>query len=250
MYNKYCTVTYQMLDTFDKYILKTSDYTLPSQPLVKDVLVTHSGEKLPSEKIHSIVEHFNTDLEDSLFWCVYVHLNGVDEFIEIQKYKNKEICEKMQIVNYLGKNSFPKVMKISKSVQQEIIGSLMINKKTDIQTVNGLCVYYNIHLLIVHEKSKTFIEYNNEQENTCIIYRNSSSLSGASGMYKLDLDVSESKISEIKNNFMKFESYGKSLNNISSYKLDELIEISSKLGLSTTKMTKSKLYEQIRTKLI
>lgn len=218
MYNKYCSVTYQMLNTFDKYLLKAEN--LNSRPDTSE-LKECSNKLLPllhvekdntSENNVDSDDYFSPRIEDSLFWCVYIHMNGIDEYLMIQsKYKNKEINLKMQIVTYLSENLFPKSMKIAKRVQQEIIGSLMTNKKTDIHSIYGLCVYYKLHLLIVHEKSKTFIEYNDEQENTCVIYRNNLLSSGASCKYKVNLNITESIISHIKNDFVKVESFEKRL---------------------------------------
>ena len=220
MHNKYCSVTYQMLNTFDKYLLKAEN--LNSRPDTSE-LKECSNKLLPllhvekdntSENNVDSDDYFSPRIEDSLFWCVYIHMNGIEEYLMIQfKYKNKEIYLKMQIVKCLSENLFPKSMKIAKKVQQEIIGSLMTNKKTDIHSIYGLCVYYKLHLLIVHEKSKTSIKYNDEQENTCVntcvIYRNNLLRSGASCKYKVDLNVTESKNFDIKNNFVKSESFEK-----------------------------------------
>jgi hypothetical protein len=78
-------------------------------------------------------------------------------------------------------------------------------------------------VFIVNLKTRTYLEYNfgdDEEENVCIIYKNSSLLSKLSD-YSLDLQVTPLKIKGIQEYF-KFYSYKMPIKSIISYKKSEL----------------------------
>jgi hypothetical protein len=188
--------------------------------------------------------------DDTLFWCLFIHKFGNEEYNLIgSKYKNYEIKEKMKIVEYLNENkNVLKCMKITKTATQEIMGKLMTNNTTDLQVVHGICAYYKLHIIIVCNTKKSYIEYNysendiKDDNDILVIYKSHSLLSNSRCKYSIKVGVI---VKDIINNYVRFVSFDKPFNGISTYKLPELEFIHEKLGLEIVKKNKIELFSQI-----
>lgn len=229
---------------------KVVDVLVPTQPNI--VYQFHSYENTIDEveKPHIRQRIFIPDHDDTLFWCLFIHKFGKEEYNLIgSKYKNHEIKEKMKIVDYLNENkSALKSMKITKSATQEIMGKLMTNITTDLQVVHGICAYYKLHILVVSSSNKSYIEYNysendiTDKNDILVIFKSHSLLSNSRCKYSLKFKVSTI---DIINDFIRFESFDKPFNGISTYKLPELEIIHKKLGLEIVKKNKTDIFSQI-----
>ena len=187
--------------------------------------------------------------DDTLFWCLFIQKFGKEEYNLIgSKYKNFEIQEKMKIVEYLNENKNAlKCMKITKTATQEIMGKLMTNITTDLQVVHGICAYYKLHIIVVCNSKKSYIEYKYSENDTdvndiLVVFKSNSLLSNSRCKYSIKFDVIAK---DIINDFVKFVSFDKPFNGISTYKLPELEIIHEKLGLEIVKKNKIELFSQI-----
>ena len=192
------------------------------------------------------------DKIDNLFWCVFIHKYSLDEYLQIGcKYKNRELEEKSSIVEYMKQKNNPsiKLMKIAKTDIQTMIGDLMTNEKTTLFSLQSLSLYFQLHIYLVCQSNRTYIEYNNLATDVCIIYKKSSLSNEKNTKYWVDLQVSSIMVEVIKEQFVKYDTYDRILKNVSSYKKKELDIIVTKLGLvhNLIKPSKNEIFSLIAT---
>ena len=262
-----------MVNNFSKFVLSAdiyNDFMTYKPELAVNVIVETKPEpahdmmvetkpvvlyQLPSsiveiKKERSKQRIFTPEQDDTLFWCLFIHRFGEKEYNIIgSKYKNHEIKEKMKIVDYLIENkSALKSMKITKSATQEIMGKLMTNSFTDLQVVHGICAYYKLHVIVVSNSKKSYIEYDysendvTDENDILVIYKSRSLLSNSRCKYSIKFEVNTK---DIINDFVRFVSFDKPFNGISTYKLPDLEIIHEKLGLEIIKKNKIELFSQI-----
>jgi hypothetical protein len=193
---------------------------------------------------------FTPEQEDTLFWCIFISHFGYYEYNLIEtKYKNFEIKEKFKIVEFLKSNkNCLKRNKITKIETEEIMGKMMSCNISDLKNLHGICAYYKINVLVVNKRKMTYVSYNysendnvEKDENVIIVYKSNSLLTLTKCKYSISSICEASSIVE---NYVKFESFDKPFNGISTYKLIDLESISKKLGLET-KRKKSEIYREI-----
>lgn len=190
--------------------------------------------------------------EDKLFWCLFIHKFGKNEYNQIlTKYKNHEINEKIKIVDYINKNlCIMKTKKINKTNTQEIMGKLMSSSVTDLQCVHGICAYYKLNVIVVNTCKTCYIDYDyscddNDEDNILVIFKSSSLMSTTKFDYSLKMNMKKSDVKKITDTYIKFEQYDKPFNGISSYKLSELLTIQEKMGVSSLKKNKAEIFRLI-----
>ena len=187
--------------------------------------------------------------QDTLFWSIFIAHYGLNEFYNVNRYKNREIAEKVNIMNYIKSLSKTDVY-ITKTSVQEMMGELMVAKNTTLFIVNALCMYYKMDLLFVFEN--TYLEFNLNKLLTAhdgeipigIIYKNDTT---KYPKYSVDLYVTTEKLRNIRDNTLRLEHYDKPLRGISAYKITELEMMLRKLepNLGEKKSTKKDLYERV-----
>jgi hypothetical protein len=182
----------------------------------------------------------------SFFWCLYIIHYGIRSFMEIgNKYGNVECDEKLKIVNDMKEN--PSKLKemnqrITKSKQQEIMSELLTSTQLSISTLSVICAYYAVNVYIVIPKTNIYYYISSKMaEKTCILYKSNR------GKYIMDIEINDEKTEHIKNTMVLLESPEKPFKSLSSYKLNELMDIAIRLKLTeeNTKQKKSELYERI-----
>lgn len=213
---------------------------------------------------------------NTLFWSLYIAYYGEAAYLAIgNKYGNAEIAEKQKIMEFLKTDK--KILKtINKKITigttQEIMSDLMINMKTSILSVIAFAAYYKRNILLLNTINKTYIKHMYSTARTPEI-GTSVGVRGLSGdgLSSQDKDITtpwiviqymDSKkygvllgddifdISLfIKDNYIHIETYDKPLKGISTYKMNELVEIASKIPempkSDNPKTIKSELYGKI-----
>lgn len=197
---------------------------------------------------------FSPRKTDTLFWCAYVVHHGESEYIMIgNKYKTTEIQEKQVILDYVNKNreSMKATLKVHgykwTNVQfQETQSELMLDKKTSWSAFHAMCMFYKINAILVQDNvylefktssAEPFYQFNRTQEG--FISVNTTPISdvqlGNIMNTKVSIDYSQDKL----------------LKGISNYKIPELEEIATRLGVVPTslKPKKSDWYEAILEKM-
>lgn len=192
------------------------------------------------------------DKEDTIFWCIYIHIYGRNDFLQIgSKYKNRILEEKIKIINKIKNN--PKNFKnkcnykISNNLIQEILSDLYVFKNKNIMsiltTVMAYTYYYNVNIQIYNNDNNTYIDFNNINEQEELLENNSIKLYYYKNEFGIVLDdcdyFEKNKEKYYKINFIK------PLNGISTYKMSELEIIAKKLKIYNHKLKKNELYNLI-----
>jgi len=188
-------------------------------------------------------EMFETVEKDSLFWCFYVLLNGIDmydqignqHFVEEKKLKFKFI-EEIRL-----KKDILKMHKIKPL--SELEDDLANQERIGEKTFQALCILFHVNAFIVYKNQYYEMIYNDDP-TISILYKTEKPL-----RYKLDLKTTTDKLDKYKEHYFKLPKLNFKMKAVSSYKLDELKEMAQKLGLNNDtnkkKQTKTDLYESI-----
>lgn len=181
--------------------------------------------------------------KDPLFWGFYIIVNGISNY-EMITHRNL-IIEKRIKFEYIDKiRNNKELLKIYKFATLQHIENVLANEqKIDIKTFMTLCVIENLNIFYI--KNKTF--YQLLMNDTNKIYK----------IHHLDNNKFGIQFSSIedcnieKNTLFQIDNISKPINALSSYKVQDLIQICNKLGIEiidkqTNKTyTKNKLYESI-----
>ena len=188
---------------------------------------------------------FNSRKPDTLFWSIFVAHYGVREFTEIgSKYMNREIEEKMRVMEFIKKNRpRMKSMKITAATGEEMMGDLLTNQSTSMLVLPALALFYETCLWIVSEETNTYLEYlpssynrdfellpgteTNIDYRTMIIYRTTHN-----GRVSYTTETNEEPsnlIEKIQQTMIRIENVEHPFKGISTYKLVDLEEIANKL---------------------
>ena len=188
--------------------------------------------------------------QDTLFWCIFIIVNGFNEYNEIQRnYGVVELEIKKKIADYLKDNSSNMKQtnyKITKIKIQEIMSELLTSQKmTSYECLLAMCVFYKINIAIIFSNDKIMTEFisSNDEETPFYILNKDSY-----GKYKVDTVKKTWKdIQEMKQTRVCLDNYLKPMKSISNYTIPNLEELATKLGVFdvTNKYKKQELYELI-----
>jgi len=180
--------------------------------------------------------------KDTLFWCFYAMVNGIDKYenlsvinVVVEKKLKIEYVEKLRL-----KKDLLKMYKCGALLHLE--NSLVNEQKIDMKTFIALCVLENINVLFVKQNSYFELEMNSQCGVQIIHF--------FPEKHKFGLEENSFKASEYRNSLYQITNVEKPIKAISSYKSEELVEIGEKLGLETKKadgktMLKKDIYEKI-----
>jgi hypothetical protein len=204
---------------------------------------TVKPNKIFEKNIKERISTFSPKQKDSLFWCFYILKYGE------QKYEMLEniniVLEKRLKIEYIEKIRKEKqIVKSHKFATLTHLENQLANEeKIDLPTFFTLCVIENINILYVCKK--TYFELLMNDDKIHIIHRlDNYSKYGYEGIEK-------SKIELYRSTLFKLESVDKPIKSISSYKVSELLEFCSKLGIeiyvkdTTKSKSKKDLYESL-----
>ena len=188
---------------------------------------------------------------NTLFWALYVAYYGEAAYLAIgNKYGNVEIAEKQKIMEFLKPNK--KLLKtINKKITigttQEIMSDLMTNMKTSLLSVIAFAAYYKRNILLLNTNNKTCLEhvYSTDITTPWIVIQYTDSKKYGVLLGDDIFDISPF----ISDQYIYIETYDKPLKGVSTYKMNELAEIASKIPempkSDNPKTIKSELYGKI-----
>jgi hypothetical protein len=169
--------------------------------------------------------------KDTLFWCFYVMVNGINKYETID-YINI-VVEKTMKIEYIEKLRKKKdLIKTYKFASILHIENMLANEtKIDIKTFMSLCLLENVNVLFINNNIFYELEMNSLSKFHILHFFPN----------KFSYGIEE-ELDTLKNIDIKREEYKKSLYQIfnldkpikaiSSYKCEDLVEISSKLGIN------------------
>jgi len=252
----YAWEPYMLNDNYiQQYVPKIIINEPEIMPETEDDLVpppTHINEKITLIP-KSIL--FSPRKQDTLFWSIYVLHYGEAEYIMIGgKYKNAELQEKQNILNYILQNrnlikscAHSNGVKISNVRIQETAAEMMINKKTSWYAFHVMCMFYKINAYVV--QNELYMKFTVDPEyKTYMFERNQD------GHISIDVDpLYPERIAEFESTLLYVNPFlPKLLKGVSTYKIPELEEMGRKLCVTPT-MTKPKKndwYDVIINKLV
>jgi len=194
------------------------------------------------------LKYWIPDKPDTLFWSVFISVNGFVDYHQIGHLYGKRILEeKMKIANWIREK--PKILKTSnykftnESIQ-ETISEFMVDQTTSFKGLAALALYYKRSIYLLDEKRKIYLKFLSEDSSEPIYIYYHDFMRG-SHKYKILTEDKEVDASFI-NDWFCLENVLKPLKAIGNYKVEELIVIANKLGVEVpVKSKKSEVYELI-----
>ena len=240
--------THNSKEKYNDVITKLQDYMLDEKTIqnsLENRLETNiiKTNKCFEQKSKERINMFTPKQKDSLFWCFYILKYGE------QKYEMLEniniVLEKKLKIEYVEKIRREKqIVKSHKFATLTHLENQLANEeRIDLNTFFTLCVIENINVLYVCKK--TYFELLMNDDKIHIIHRlDNYSKYGYEG-------IEQSKVELYRSTLFKVDSVEKPIKSISSYKVSELVEFCTKLGIEIcvkdTSKNKSKkdLYESL-----
>jgi hypothetical protein len=186
--------------------------------------------------------------QDTLFWCYYIIKNG-DTSYEMLHNKNSLLSKQMKIelVDVIRKNK--DIVKIYKfDTITNIENNLANDQQLNVKTFLSLAAINNINIIYVSKK--TYYELLMNDTNISYIVYEIESQSKYNSKFGFEL-ANENLLSSIRRDKYKLDKLDKPIKSESAYKVQDLIDMCSKLGIekNNTKSgkvkTKKELYEAI-----
>jgi hypothetical protein len=238
---KYMLTTDVIQNAIDKccYFQKISDKDILKKKPIKnnnDASCTNESNKIVSSK-------FEPRDKDTLFWCLYAMKHGIEKYHMLER-RNFILEKKIKIEYIENLRKEKQLLKTYKFATLAHIEDQLANHvKIDFKTFITLCTLENLNIHFI--KSKTC--YTHLMNDTSDIFV----------IFYLDKDryafqkIDKSELANFTEPYYVLDNIEKPIKSISSYKVQELIDICNKLGIeiihSDTKKTKTKqqLYESI-----
>jgi hypothetical protein len=188
---------------------------------------------------------YTPNKSDSLFWCFYIIKYGFEKYnmIDNQHFiieRNEKIAaiELLREKKDLLKNH--KIKSIN-GIESDLTNSSAIS----ISTFFSLAIIYGLNVAYI--KKNSYYEFVSDD---CADSVHIIKPSAGSNKYSYELEQSQEQVQHYRENYYKMLSIDKPIQAMTAYKLDELLELSKKLGIELNmptikKPTKKQLYDAI-----
>jgi hypothetical protein len=211
--------------------------TIKQKNQIKEI--KQSKQIVPKDTIYKPLK------KDSLFWCFYILKYGFSKYeMEVgNQYFSIEKQEKFKYIDELRKPSNKDLLKIHKIKPLSLLEDDLANQeRISIKTFFALCVIENMNIILI-DKRKVYEILTTDDPKIHVIHRNSITYD-----HYIELDVLIEKINMYKEGYYKMTNFDTSLKAMTSYKVEELLELCKKLEINTDikekkKMTKKDIYE-------
>jgi hypothetical protein len=151
--------------------------------------------------------------------------------------------EKFKYIDELRKQSNKDLLKIHKIKPLSLLEDDLANQeKISIKTFFALCIIENMNVIII-DKRKVYEVLTTDDPKIHVIHRNS-----VTYQHHIELDVPANKINIYNETYYKMSNFDTNLKAMTSYKVEELLELCKKLEINTDikenkKMSKKDIYE-------
>ena len=223
----------------------------PTGNLVKDKVKPNFTEHV-KEKVVNKKDTVNKDKfykpfkKDSLFWCFYILKYGFSKYeMEVgNQHFPIEKQEKFSYIEQFRKTTNKELLKMHKIKPLTLLEDDLANQeRISIKTFFALCIVENINIILI-DKRKIFEVLTTDDVKINVVHRNSITYD-----HQIELDVSPETINMYKETYYKIPTFDVSLKSITSYKVEELLDLCKKLDINTTsgsekkKISKKDIYE-------
>lgn len=189
---------------------------------------------------------------DSLLWIAYIMIHGLERFETIENHYTESNTFKFDLVEMIRKHK--PILKANKIKLTGLEESLVHKPFIHLETLQAIVLCKNISLCIVQERKYYEIQ-NGASSGTAIIEK----IKGKYVLYRCPDKIKTEYLQYIRENYWLMESISAPIRPISAYKLQDLVDISTKLGLPVANIipgkfgsigtekrkTKPELYEAI-----
>ena len=224
------------LDRFTKDMFIMNDKTINDKTIndktINDKTINKPRNQNENQKQDNNI--YKPLKKDSLFWCFYILKYGFSKYeMEVgSQYFTIEKNEKFRYIELLRRKESKDLLKINKIKPLSELEDDLANKdKISIKTFFALCIIEKLNILLV-EGRKIYQSMNNDSPVINVIHRNSNSFENY-----IELNVSNESILNYKDNYYNVIGFDNALKTISSYTVDELLELCKKLNILITKVT-------------
>lgn len=187
---------------------------------------------------------------DNLFWCFYIMVNGLDTY---KQMTNRNIVVEKQLkIAYIDKFRENKTLvKTHRLGPLSHIENMLLNESCiDMKTFQALCVLDNVSCVFTFGKCYHEINIDKDEElgddisNIHTIVSNSAINERKKYSYKSNTTLDS--IHLVRNTMFYVDNLTKPVKVMTSYKLDELIDMCNRLQIEIEpKLKKKELYERI-----
>jgi len=187
--------------------------------------------------------------KDQLYWCFFIIQNGFEkyEYPGTTTFVNEK-SEKFKLIEHMRNNKQQLKIKKIKNIKEDVEDELANKQTIGMKTFIALCISHNINIIYIH-KRKCFEIVFDDQMPTHVVHCVNNSDSSAF-KYCYEQNVTTEQLEVYRKEYFNWDSFDKPLKAMSSYKLDELVDLAKKMGLSESgidlsKKTKKDLYEML-----
>jgi len=232
---------------YNPYILNDNNIiTYLKYKLINTTIKTNNTLEREIKPQHVKESIFFPKEQDSLFWCYYIISSGESNY-EMMNVKNSLLAKQIKI-NYVNKIRMNK--QIVKTYKFDTITNIESNLANDnnisIKTIMTLCAIDKTNVIFVSRK--TYYELLMNDTKTIYIIREVESQSKYNKKYGFEISDLDS-LEQIRKTLYKIETLDKPVKALSSYKLQDLIDICNKLAIEVKRIdngknkSKNELYE-------
>lgn len=237
---------------------ETANATIPkNKESNKNIIMDKTTAEITTEtttETTTEIKYFTPSQSNSLFWCFYIIYKGFAAYEYESNYFTAEQQFKIQTIERVKRGENKLVFKENKISKAYFESGLMANTNITAKILYALCICYNVNILYTYkntyyemitniEKATYIIKYNNESNNYSIAIPNDTNT-------EIPNEHKE-YIEDIKLKYWKLDNLEKPLRSITTYSVNDLLNICSKLNIAviceTTnkKKTKAELYSSI-----
>ena len=234
-------------------------------PTIKEttIIKEHQESKKPNFLItEKRCTRFKPQINDSIFWCMFVHANG-ESLYQTKIHLKTNMTNLMMSEKKLMSDYFNKLNnKVLKNTNHKITLITAVELKSDLMTKPYMmnysafiscCLFFKCPIYVVNETTKTFIHFqptdyvsdtesSSDDPNVALLYSEKGRLS-----LETNIDEKKAVIASLLagDKFFKIDQYDKPLMSISNYKTEELQHIYGLLFGDCPKLKKPEYYEKI-----
>lgn len=188
---------------------------------------------------------------DSLLWCLYIMMYGVEKYEMIENRYTESSRFKFELIEMLRMNKT--ILKANKVKLNSVEDTLVHKPFITLETLHAVVLCKSFSLCIV--QNRKYYDSGSASNRVFIIEK----IKGKYVLYIAPMPMIVDYIAYVRENYWRMESISAPIRPISAYKLQDLIDISVKLNLPTVNVfpdkfgsigtekrkTKQELYESI-----
>jgi hypothetical protein len=237
----------QIFNKLEEYMFTRGNMAKYNKVFSSMIVEKIKEEKRLKQESQPIIEkkketHFVPFQKDKLFWCLYIILNGFEEY-EMHNSDHFITEKNFKIAAVEKLRSMKDEFKEAKLKKNEIEDELVNHSTISLKGLHALCLIYGVSITYIYGRMYCEFVYSSSTKSGVIVKTDKNENS-------IRYDATEDFMTNTRNNLWKIENVQKPLSTASSYSVKDLHDICKKLDISTVldtgkNKTKQVLYEDI-----